>query len=616
MVSFKMRPHEPVIVKKGHVLEYDKYEYIFNITTWQKVVKYAQDASKQSRDEMHFTFCIPSSCTHKDLEKSLRLKIDLFKDVLPMTLEANVDKRNCQVEREFNFDRADLLYMGIVGSFILFGSFATLYHLFTRLNGLQHLKFGGVKHDVLKAFSFSHTIKKMATVSKNEDGMDCMHGIKAISMFLIIMGHRIMFSISSPVANPIFVENIYRKFEFAMLLNGPIIVDSFFTISGFLACYLILQEIEKRKSMINVIIIYLHRVIRLTPAYAVVLGFYCTIFVQMGDGPFWDERIGVEQERCLASWWANILYINNYVNVDQTCMFQSWYLTCDTHYFLIVPFLAYLLWKKPKVGFFVCGIIIGLSVIVPFIIIYMSQEEPFLLLYMKFLRDPTTNKTFQDIYIPSHMRAGPYFIGALAAYLKFKLKETGYRIPVKVRYFSWIIGVATMNLIFITGFLFYIPTEEKDYLLSGLYGSLHHFLWSICICWGIIGVSEGYGPWLAPYLNWGPWVLLSRITYTAYLCHGAIQLYTAGIARYPIYAGMFNLFNFTASDLVLAYVAGFLLSLVFEAPIMELEKILLRKKPLPSKEDGADGQRSEKKREKKEGIVDIYIPKIPTVYKS
>lgn len=69
-------------------------------------------------------------------------------------------------------------------------------------------RFVGKYHDILQAFSYSHTIKKMASESNTEDGMECMHGMKAISMFLIIMGHRIMFAVSSPVENPIFVESV------------------------------------------------------------------------------------------------------------------------------------------------------------------------------------------------------------------------------------------------------------------------------------------------------------------------------------------------------------------------------------------------------------------------
>lgn len=65
---------------------------------------------------------------------------------------------------------------------------------------------------------------------------------------------------------------------------------------------------------------------RLTPAYFAMIGLYATWFIRLGEGPLWKYRISLEQERCQASWWKNILYINNYYGNDQLCMFQSWYL--------------------------------------------------------------------------------------------------------------------------------------------------------------------------------------------------------------------------------------------------------------------------------------------------
>ena len=62
---------------------------------------------------------------------------------------------------------------------------------------------------------------------------------------------------------------------------------------------------------------------RLTPVYAMVIGFYATIFVKLGDGPIWDQKVGLERDRCRENWWANILYINNYVNAENLVNFNN-----------------------------------------------------------------------------------------------------------------------------------------------------------------------------------------------------------------------------------------------------------------------------------------------------
>lgn len=96
-----------------------------------------------------------------------------------------------------------------------------------------------------------------------------------------------------------------------------LVVDVFLLLSGFLFCRILLIELHRRHGQINVLVLYIARWIRLTPAYLVIIGFYMTWFPSLGDGPLWQQRIEREQERCISSWFLNILYINNYFNIDK-----------------------------------------------------------------------------------------------------------------------------------------------------------------------------------------------------------------------------------------------------------------------------------------------------------
>jgi peptidoglycan/LPS O-acetylase OafA/YrhL len=55
---------------------------------------------------------------------------------------------------------------------------------------------------------------------------------------------------------------------------------------------------------------------RLTPVYAVVVAVYACLLQHVGSGPIWSTKIDREVERCVDNWWANLLYINNYVNTS------------------------------------------------------------------------------------------------------------------------------------------------------------------------------------------------------------------------------------------------------------------------------------------------------------
>lgn len=98
-------------------------------------------------------------------------------------------------------------------------------------------------------------------------------------------------------------------------------MDIFLLLSGFLFCRILLIELERRRGNINVIVLYVARYIRLTPAYLMILGFQMTWFKSIGDGPIWNSRIGLEEERCRTSWWLNILYINNYFGTENLVIY-------------------------------------------------------------------------------------------------------------------------------------------------------------------------------------------------------------------------------------------------------------------------------------------------------
>lgn len=103
-----------------------------------------------------------------------------------------------------------------------------------------------------------------------------------------------------------------------LVLNANIITDTFFLISGVLMAYTVLRKSEKNsQGYFDVIGLYLHRYLRLTPAYAMMIGFYATLFYKIGSGPYWDQWVGANRDYCQENWWINLLYLNNYINLSR-----------------------------------------------------------------------------------------------------------------------------------------------------------------------------------------------------------------------------------------------------------------------------------------------------------
>ena len=48
-------------------------------------------------------------------------------------------------------------------------------------------------------------------------------------------------------------------------------------------------------------------------------------------GPF-EDAVDV---KCAETWWMNLLYINNYLSMNNICMIWSWYLAVDMQLFIV-----------------------------------------------------------------------------------------------------------------------------------------------------------------------------------------------------------------------------------------------------------------------------------------
>lgn len=106
-------------------------------------------------------------------------------------------------------------------------------------------------------------------------------------------------------------------------------------------------------------------------------------------------------------------------------MIQSWYIACDTHLFLTAPVIVGLLHRRPRLGRAVLALALAASVATAFAVTYAGRLDAFLLVHIRTLRDPIADKTFRDLYIPTHTRATPYYMGMITGLLRHRMKDHG-----------------------------------------------------------------------------------------------------------------------------------------------------------------------------------------------
>ena len=91
--------------------------------------------------------------------------------------------------------------------------------------------------------------------------------------------------------------------------------------------------------------IYINRYVRYIPAVLVLIMFFSSSLPRyIVSGPFLGN-ITYEVGKCKKWWWSSLLFVQNYVNLKENCLNQTWYLSADFQLFLITPIVVFMLKK-------------------------------------------------------------------------------------------------------------------------------------------------------------------------------------------------------------------------------------------------------------------------------
>lgn len=552
-------------------------------SAWEKIT-YRHDPAKVRRDILHWALCTPASCSPEELHDVLKHELSKIGESQGIHFTSRISQDLCHTQdHDSSFSTGDIIYLFILVSLVFLLVSSTWYD-FTFSTDLPEkgaeptTKKPSKLETAFLCFSARRNLKKLASQNSIHPALDASHGSRLMFMLFIIMGHRITTFGGHPIFNAETEERLFQNASAMLLANGPVIVDGFFALSGILLSYPLLAHLAKTER-INIVMPIFVRFIRLTPSYMMIVFFHATLLPHMGSGPFWDATVGLEQRRCATNWWSNLLYINNYVNVGDMCMFQSWYLAADFQLYIVCLLTVCAIWHWPRLGYTALGALMALSTIIPFVLIYQNEAAPLLYPYPENIRDVRASWYFQSIYVATHNRAAPYVVGVIIGVLLYKLRNSSHRLGKLLSHIAyltcvWGLGVAILMSVYV----FFIPGRPYNALEAALYGSLHRIGFAfavggffVLITWGQINIYQRF-------FSLKPFVVLSRLTYGAYLTHTMGQLYDQGTLRVPRYLSPYTGMWFTFGDVTFAFGVSLFLLLLVEAPFRSIEKIVFAKK--------------------------------------
>ncbi|KAK2576556.1 hypothetical protein KPH14_005229 [Odynerus spinipes] len=524
-------------------------------------------------------WCIPSSCNHSEVQEFLEIALDPLKVEGRVDFVVNVPITSCRTLEtdRATLDPADWIYVSILVIFLMIIVASTTFDI-TSQGHPSTFNRKGKEYILFSSFSFYTNCKNLFNTDRHQDSIACLDGLRFLSICWIIYGHTYYIEVMGIKMDLTQVPKMHENWSSMLVLNGNMVTDTFFLLSGVLLAYTEALKKEKTSNWkFDIFGLYVHRYLRLTPAYAMMIGFYATIYYKFGSGPHWDTWVGSNRDHCRENWWTNLLYVNNYVNVPDMCLSQSWYLATDMQLIWLSPIFLYPMLKLVRRIFFwiVIGLGFVLSIFLPFLLTFFYRFTATMLYYKE--QNDVAN-VFLYIYTRVYTRAGPYIIGVALGYLLSK-RHT-YSIKIRTPYIvcGWLIAVPIGLSAIFGAREMYFDDHPYNRLEASFYAGMHRHAFALTISWIIFSSVHGCAGLVGEFLSWRGWIPLSRLTYSAYLCHYIFLLSRAGSVRTSGDLTSMSVMYSFLGNLSLTMALSLLWSLSFEIPFMILDRTFLSRK--------------------------------------
>ncbi|XP_067947839.1 O-acyltransferase like protein-like [Watersipora subatra] len=431
---------------------------------------------------------------------------------------------------------------------------------------------------LIQTFSLYKNVTALFQTKQPKGAVRSLDALRVFNMNWIILGHTYSMGaafMQETLSNAKLAVEKVKDYTFMGVYSGMLAVDSYFFISGLLVSYLFLKTSAKNKGRWGpqLLIYYIHRLWRILPLYGILILVYAAFGQYLGSGPLFDwqsERV----RDCNNNWWANLLFINNFYKPREMCLGWSWYLSNDMQFYVIAPIILIPLFLNAIAG----GIIIGICFVahwaVTAILWWRTDGQ-------SYMQDPNI---YYEAYITPYCRIGPYLVGLMLGYIFYK----DYKLKQKlVAIVLWIVTIFLMGVVVYGQY-----GDVKDYGVTKpgwnrvqrtFYETFSRDVWGLCMAWIVYACNQGYAGKISTFtgfighiLNWKGWTPLGRMTFATYLVHPIVIFIYVGNRRDLNHVDDFSVAFLYSGYVLLAYVSGAILSMIFEAPPAGLDRIVTK----------------------------------------
>ncbi|XP_045447856.1 nose resistant to fluoxetine protein 6-like [Melitaea cinxia] len=416
------------------------------------------------------------------------------------------------------------------------------------------------------------TNSKMLFYTKNPTGtIECMDGIRAISMFWVVVGHTYFLSNHLYLTNGIAALQWFRLFTSVWVNSAPLAVDTFLTLSGLLCVYTVIGKINQRQFLKTLHLFYLNRLLRMFPLLAAVILLQASFIHRLSDGPVWTN-VATATEQCRIRWWAALLHVQNYIRPLIICLGPTWYLSVDIQLYVVSPLI--LLWLFGSKIFAWCSLVAAV-----FISLGVTSAYCFIYNFRGSVINPfraNEENYLADFYVNTLTRAAPFFIGMVFGYLMQQLKEKTLQLKQSFIAAAWALAFAFMAFCIFSVY----PVLQVDYdnqTFDNILNSYMRSIWALALGWLIFACHRGYGGPINWFLSHQIWKVPARISYAMFLIHYPIIMVANGSMTSPYYFTDGHTIYRAMSDVMFTFGAALVLCIIIDIPFSILLKFLIGK---------------------------------------
>ncbi|XP_045483781.1 nose resistant to fluoxetine protein 6-like isoform X2 [Harmonia axyridis] len=559
---------------------------------WNNIKELIKNPRNYRHDILRHGICVPTTCPNATtyLKEISQFEAEMTKcynnKFAKDGLNGGITYMHCQTNRNLPLDEYDISMITFLTIYLTLVLIATIFEGLARYKPkIEYEEITGTSFGkIMTCFSIPYNFYRLKTIKENEEikSLKVIQGIRFLNMILVILCHNIMLTLLGPISNTKFVETLTDNFENIFFASGGYVVQTFFLISSWLLTYNVLKMFENEKKIeLKVLFwMFINRYIRLTPTLAVVIGLHASFMRHASRGPFWDHIVGEDHRHCRNNGWTNLLYVNNYVNSEDMCMQQTWYLAADTQLFILGLLILALIkkWKDNIKMILATSLIIGVAI--PGILSFLNTSDILVraypeVIYNSYLQD----RNWHLLFSSGFSNIGAYVIGIIFGYLYYTYRDISFPIT-KSHMALWYSLTFGLGLsILAISYPMYGYSYVYSRVTSALYWSFGKNIFTLAVAIFIFGITQKIG-WLCRSICcWNPFVVLGRLTYSAYLIHVFVLRIRGSSIRNPIYIDRYLFFAGTIGDATMTYIWAFILCLLFEMPISALQKLWIPQKP-------------------------------------